>query len=92
MTFERGQRVVCVDADGAPQLKLKAIYTIKNIMGPYYQNWRGAARSGFSVLLQEADPHEVYTGFAAERFQPVWERPTDISVFREMLLDTPVDA
>jgi len=92
MTFEQGQRVVCVDADGASMLKLKMIYTIKTALGPMAQCWRGQIIRGYAIFLHEAEPEAGYVGFASDRFRPVQERPTDISVFREMLIDIPVDA
>jgi len=85
MTFEPGQRVVCIDADGAPQLKLKAIYTVRWAAGPRALRWRGNAICGYAVFLHEAEPHAIFTGFAAERFRPIRERPTNISVFHTML-------
>ncbi len=92
MTFEPGQKVVCVDADDAPQLTLKAIYTIKAISVPFMQNWRGVPQMGCAVLLHEAKPHEGYFGFAEERFRPITSRRTDISVFEEMLKDVTIEA
>lgn len=91
MNFYPGQRVVCIDVDGAPQLKLKAIYTIKEITGPATLRWRGNVVCGFAVYLHETEPHASYTGFAADRFRPIQERVTDISIFTEMLIDTKLD-
>lgn len=92
MTFEPGQRVECIDADGAPQLRLKGVYTVKDTIGPCKQLWRGTVVYEQSVHLHEAEPHQPYTAFAAQRFRPIQERPTDISVFKEMLIDIPVEA
>jgi len=89
--FNINQKVVCVDADGAPQLKLKGIYTIKDVRGPLWQGWRGDRVYGYSIFLYEAETAAGYRGFAAERFRPIQERPTDISVFKEMLIDIPVE-
>ena len=92
MTFEPGQKVVCVDADGALMLTLKAIYTVKWVKGPFLQRWRGKIVCEVSIYLAEAETEAGYEGFAADRFRPIQERATDISVFREMLIDIPVDA
>lgn len=85
MNFNPGQRVVCVDADGAPQLKVKAIYTVSLAVGPRALHWRGNTICSYAVFLHEAEPHAIFAGFAAERFRPVQERPTDISIFQTML-------
>lgn len=93
MSFNPGQRVVCIDADGAPQLKVKAIYTIKDVIGPCSQRWRGQIiHRGFAIFLYEAEPMSDYVGFAAERFRPIQERQTDISVFTAMLTKVSEDA
>jgi len=92
MTFEPGQRVVCVDADDAPQLKLRGIYTIKQIIGPMAQHWRGAIIRGHAIFLYEAEPHLDYFGFAADRFRPIHGRETNISIFTDMLIDVPIEA
>lgn len=84
--FRTGQKVVCVDADGAP-LELNAVYTINKVWGPTPVKWRGKLfESGYSVRLYEAKPAKGFWGFATERFRPLDDRKTDISIFTKMLM------
>lgn len=92
MTFEPGQRVVCVDADGAPQLRLKGIYTVKSVTGPSLSNWRSYVVYGYALWLYETEAAPHYKGFAGQRFRPIQGRETNISLFTDMLIDVPVDA
>jgi hypothetical protein len=85
MTFRAGQKVVCVDADGAYMLTLNGIYTISQIRLLRKQRWRGEVAEGHAIWLYEAKPEPQYSGFAAERFRPLVERPTDISLFQRIL-------
>jgi hypothetical protein len=83
MTFRIGQKVVCVDAEGS-QLVLGRVYTIQYIH--YHQcRWRGRTGDWAAVQLLEARAELPFFGFCSERFKPVEERQTDISVFTAML-------
>lgn len=84
MAFHVGQKVVCVDADPGPgfhfsegrPLKHGAIYTIAAVG---ITHWH---RPG--VALVEA-PRLKGKMFRNQRFRPLIERKTDISIFTEML-------
>lgn len=82
MAFYVGQKVVCVDA-GIGKLSMRkanleegAVYTISKVI-----DWFGHV----GLHLVEAKPLPGYSGFAAERFRPIVERKTDISIFKAML-------
>lgn len=87
--FTPGQRVECVDASpsvyGDPSLLTKGtIYTIKSVNS---ENGRTGV-----TLYEMPDPSIHYRngkayrlGWRAERFRPIQEKSTDISVFTEML-------
>jgi hypothetical protein len=85
MVFRVGQKVVCIDADGAPRLSLGAIYTIKDIDGPRLFSWRGRIYENVGIYLEEAICEDGHKGFAPFRFRPVVETKTDISIFQKML-------
>lgn len=76
--FYVGQKVVCVD--GKPRnyphcaVRAGAVYTVSKIMHSIY---------GDSLHVAEVDGD--YWGFYADRFRPVVERKTDISIFTAML-------
>lgn len=83
MTFRVGQRVVCVD-DKDSELVLGRVYTIVNIL--YHRcRWRGRTGDWAAVQLHEARAEFPFFGFCSERFKPIEERKTDISVFTAML-------
>lgn len=89
--FHVGQKVECVN-DGpsrysltsGSRVKKGAIYTILRIR---------IGGIGIEVVdLVEASPGRDCDGFDPERFRPIVERKTDISVFTKMLTGTPVAA
>jgi hypothetical protein len=86
MAFYVGQKVVCVNAgwllsenlnpvSAEMSLTEGRVYTVVKI-----RRERGVA----GVRLAEADAAPCW-GFLAERFRPVVERKTDISIFKAML-------
>ena len=81
MTFRAGQKVICIDADGAYMLTLNGVYTVNKVSYSRLQRWRGVVSDGQALWLYEAKPEVGYIGFAAERFRPLVDRPTDISIF-----------
>lgn len=87
MTFRVGQKVVCVDASDAPMLRLNSIYTVVGILS---DPW------GEGLQVNETSPaaygDDWWTGFRAERFRPIVERKTGISIFTKMLTPEGVDA
>lgn len=86
MTYTAGQRVVCIDATGAPPLELNRVYTVKAVKGPITGRWRGGIVIDCIVLhLHEAEHDPGFCGFHASRFRPAVERETDISIFTQML-------
>lgn len=85
MTYRAGQRVVCIDAVGAPPLELNRVYTVKDVKGPITGRWRGEIVSCIVLHLHEAIHDPGFCGFHISRFRPVVERPTDISEFTKML-------
>jgi hypothetical protein len=99
MTFRIGQKVVCVDAsDGvvgasmfSDRLVKGNIYTIRGFNSPDYLN------DTLGLLLEEiigeiSTSWDEEYGFRQNRFRPIVERKTDISVFTAMLTDKRVDA
>lgn len=92
MTFQVGDKVVCVDdkvgrfrnpremySDGLDGLALGHIYTVRRV-GPCPQPVHGGM---LSLWLTEIErPPNAYgePGYAAARFRPVVERKTDISL------------
>jgi len=85
MTFRIGQKVVCVDAVGS-ELIFGGVYTIKKVIANL-SRWRGVVGNWTAVQLYETAAESPYVGFCSERFKPVDERQTDISIFREMLVE-----
>lgn len=92
--FQVGQKVICVDdaqiipsSNPIDQIPLEcgSIYTVRWI-GPQY--FSGLDKIVLSVRLEETLRPFDYP-FGADRFRPVVERKTDISVFTRML--TPHD-
>lgn len=102
--FRVGQKVVCVDAEsngkyvpcgfGTPLnnnmhgLKLGSIYTIRELDDVF-----GVAICRLEEIRRDYEPilgNE--SGFALERFRPIVERKTDISIFTAMLKPSRVDA
>lgn len=98
MTFHVGQKVVCVhafvDEVRFPTLCIPVrggIYTIRAIIQGH-----DGIRLRDGLLLEEITnglgPRGIEYNFNPERFRPVVERKTDISVFTEMLADQKVAA
>jgi len=104
MTFRVGQKVVCVDASGtvtrggieipdAGELEVDRIYTV---------SWVGVSPISDkpAIHLKEVSaryatshlPDWPRIPFRAERFRPVVERKTDISIFTKMLTNKRVNA
>jgi hypothetical protein len=90
MTFRVGQKVVCVDASVGKNIAIKLlvvghVYTIKRISHGYSDGGYG---------LHMAELPELYSalgqtiGWAFDRFRPIVERKTDISIFTAMLNPT----
>ena len=90
MNFRGGMKVVCIDAYGADMLTFGGVYTVNKVSYSPQQRWRGKITDGFSLTLYETAPEPKYSGFAGERFKPVDERQTDISIFKEMLVEAVV--
>lgn len=85
MAFRVGQKVVCVDADGAAMLTKDMIYTIKAIDPLAVRKWRLQIMEIASLQLYEVSPEFNFVGFAPQRFRPAVDRKFDISVFTRML-------
>lgn len=91
--FRVGQKVVCVDDQwhdenwaGFPcPLNVGKVYTIKKIGASEKTVFMG--KKGYpSLTLHEVDhPYGDFAGFAHDRFRPVVERKTDISIFKALL-------
>jgi hypothetical protein len=78
--FHKGQRVVCVDDSinpiyGPNSLKSGDVYTVA---------WCGVWWDGIAVCVCEVT-QTAEVPFRYERFRPVIERKTDISIFTAML-------
>jgi hypothetical protein len=80
--FYVGQKVVCVDDEDAPTLKLSAVYTVKAIRSRLGVNRDGTLTPG--IFLQEVIPI-LGIAYDPRRFRPAVERKTDISIFQKML-------
>ena len=80
--FYRKQKVVCVDdspqGDQVSLLVKGNIYTIHSVFDHFLTGKLG-------VLLVELKCHPLFSGWDAERFRPVVERKTDISIFQQLL-------
>jgi hypothetical protein len=89
MAFHVGQKVVCVDdtdQPAAPYVVRGRIYTISDMHEP---------RDGLGLYLEEVpcvETDDYWGSFKAERFRPIIERKTDISIFTAMLKPQGVDA
>ncbi|MEO6382006.1 MAG: hypothetical protein ABIO35_08410 [Nitrobacter sp.] len=98
MAFYVRQKVVCVDDqdficpdNDAAAPKRGVIYTIRTI----YSDYRNKPLVHLDEIRNE--PRKWLTGhheggFFAQRFRPVIERKTDISIFTEMLTDKRIPA
>jgi hypothetical protein len=84
--FRVGQKVVCVDDlpppgfDGQDMLiRRGVIYTVREVGLP---SWMDGTEC---IRLSEVRQANDDTPYWARRFRPIVDRPTDISVFKEML-------
>jgi hypothetical protein len=76
--FRIGQKVVCVDAKGVPLALVEGrVYVILRITPPY-------------LYLAGVCGERPTAGMYADRFRPIVEKKTDISVFEEILKRAPV--
>lgn len=85
--FEVGQRVVCINSDPRPggkptHLHRGRTYTVASII---LECWDGPG----ITLAELAIPYRGKLGWLAERFRPLQERKTNISVFTEILNKQP---
>jgi hypothetical protein len=91
MAFYVGQKVVCVDdevqeADLKQRIRRGEIYTVAKFYphgspkGVTLRYRRGCPCVDLCGIIRTDD-----TPYAAARFRPVVERPTDISIFKAML-------
>lgn len=85
--FRVGQKVVCIDDSGDvyPRPVLGVVYTIASVR---YIDHDVACDTGWGVTLVELPTFETEDYFAeyrASRFRPAVDKPTDITVFTEML-------
>lgn len=84
--FRVGQKVVCIDVKPRPgrfwvfrDAPVKGrIYTIAS-------TFIIEGHDAVTLVEQKRHPMSEYQGYAASRFRPIADRPTDISVFKEML-------
>lgn len=106
MTFYVGQKVVCIDASNKQGCRWVPgeepvegrVYTVSGVspaIGP---------RTGLILSFVEIRRAEIvqrsararklgcWVGYSADRFRPVVERKTDISIFKAMLTPAKVDA
>ena len=74
MAFRVGQKVVCVDADGAAMLIKDMVYTIKSIDPLAVRKWRLQIMEIASLQLYEVSPEFNFVGFAPQRFRPAVDR------------------
>lgn len=85
--FYVGQKVVCVDAAGSmiPPLVEGNIYTIATIR---WLDEKEVVNPGLGVTLIELPTFrskEYCAEYRIERFRPLVEKKTDISIFKEIL-------
>lgn len=99
MTFRVGQKVVCVEDDFAERNKLCRIPTHYPKTGQVYtiRSFVSARGRVFVRLIEIINQPEKLLGnvepaFWVERFRPVVETKTDISIFTSMLKPSRVDA
>lgn len=85
MTFRVGQKVVCVDDSGAGKgrLQLHAVYTVSMICPPGSDGCPGIRVIGAKSPNEESGSPSF--GWKDNRFRPVVESKTDISIFTEIL-------
>jgi hypothetical protein len=102
MTFRVGQKVVCIDADFPHSMyseyvqfpKKNGVYEIRGIL-PFVDPADGRQ---FIYLAGITNRKLAYlqgafeSAFPSNRFRPIVERKTDISVFTKMLTPEGVDA
>lgn len=81
--FHVGQKVVCINGDGAPTLVERKVYTVTAVWGITLPT--GLGREDTGVAVAEAEPVSSLLGFAASRFRPVTTRKTSIEIFQRML-------
>lgn len=82
--FHVGQHVVCVDAEGAPELSVGVVYTITECQAsPGSVDVRGR-RVFWCVLLAEVSATGGYDSFSGNRFRPL--SSTRLDVFRQLLV------
>jgi hypothetical protein len=88
MAFRVGQKVVCVKGPrrhrNVNQPKVGEIYTIRLI---YPSSLTGEPGFLLEEIVNGLHPNGREYGFYADRFRPVVERKTDISIFKAMLTD-----
>jgi hypothetical protein len=102
--FRIGQKVVCVDADSGAgewprgsKLILGRVYTVRGIEPTVLGT---AGLKLFEICLTSTPGHcgiiskKTYkdAAYRADRFRPIVERKTDISIFKRMLKPQGVDA
>lgn len=81
--FFVGQKVVCVSALRAPELKKGAIYTIGAI---YFKDWSGAHGVSLVEVPFPEDKRDLYLpGYKETRFRPLESKA--IALFRKIALD-----
>lgn len=96
--FHAGQRVVCIDASPNPRrpgvklLSAGKIYVVRAAdLGEAFGGWKPDPWWGVHIEgVRNLHPTGVDWAFNPARFRPVTGRPTDITVFREILAGRPV--
>jgi hypothetical protein len=97
MTFRVGQKVVCITAPRKngnwsglhPSVKGR-IYTVRET---YTSPYNGKLSLRFEEHINPICPcWDIECGYTAERFRPIVERKTDISIFTAMLRPCKVKA
>lgn len=94
--FHEGQKVVCVDERPCAccdiptpcAVRKGIIYTVASCLPSLglLSDW------AVTVVEVPTSAHRGHAGFRAERFRPIEEKKTDISVFTEMLKSEKQDA
>lgn len=88
MIFRVGQQVICIDNNGAPQLRLNGEYTISEILPFGVYQWRDWEVRCCPVNLLETKAEDHMGGFVPWRFRPA----TSIAMFKAMLNKAKTDA
>lgn len=93
MNFHIGQRIVCIDAGPSDKgvrsgLVKGRIYTISGI----FDHWDGLGLQLNEILTPNAPLLIHFPAWRAERFRPIIERKTDISIFTAILVVESADA